>query len=325
MKEPPKQNANEGAKDSEHPDLKVYFRKGLTLPIRSGPLRFAVVMRNGLTSHSWGVRTERQGDAYVFCRENMKEVKISLHASGRQQIAFTRESGHTTESGTRFWNRWTEPSQQRPPVPSLKLLFPDWATTLGAKDVQPGRPKWRDNQILIEGDVDYVTSVWFFVVEEGKSLAHANVPSNTLGILPLRPGKDLHVIACKERMPRLKEMVERTVDKVVADMADTPTRGDMLGLLTGLLAGDDAAGCPYLLPVLLDVKLRVSEEKKGSVAYEMCMEALVDKGYVEDPEAWEELPTSLQTAWKTIGAEWLRHLPPESKLAKLVENGFVEL
>ena len=322
MKDPQERNAGGGGTASECPELTVHFKEGLVLPIRVGPLRFAVAMRNGLTSHSWGVRTERQGDAYVFCRETMKEVKISLHASGQQHIAFTQESGHTTVSGTRFWNCWTEPPQQRPPIPSLKLLFPDWATTLGHKDVRPGRPKWPDNQILIEGDAEYVTSVWFFVIKEGHSLTHANVPSDTLGILPLRPGMELHVIACKERIPRLKEVVEETVDRIAADM---PAKADTLGLLAGLLAGDDPTGCPYVLPILLDSKLHVSDETKGAWAYGMCMKVLVEQGYFKDPESWDDLPAPLRSAWRTIGEEWLRHLPPESKLAKLVADGYVEL
>ena len=280
--------------------LTVYFRKGLTLPLRTGPIRFAVVMENGLTSHSWGVRTERKGDAYVFCRESMTDVKVSLHTSGQQRIAFTKESGHVTASGTRLWNQWLEPPQQRPPVPSLMLLFPDWATTLGPKDVQPGRPKWHDNQILIEGDTEYVTSVWVFVVDEGQHLVADGVPSKTLGVLPLRTGKELQLIACKERMPWLKKSVETTTARAVAN---APASEKMLGLLTCLLAGDDRAGCPYLLPVLLDGKLRVSEDAKGSAAYGMCMRALVEKRLFRDPETWEELPPVLRQAWNTGSPE----------------------
>ena len=101
------------------PAIVVHHPVGLTLPLRDGPLRFAVIMKNGLTSHSWTVVTHG-GDAYVACRESMKEVKVSLHESGEQHIAFTKGSGHEMTPGSRFWNRWSQPSpQRRPPAPSV--------------------------------------------------------------------------------------------------------------------------------------------------------------------------------------------------------------
>ena len=105
---------------NSEPRITVRFRKNLTLPLRTGPIRFAVTMANGLTSHSWKVFT-KGGDAYVVCRESMKDIKVSLHKSGRQHIAFVHGSGHEMTPGSRFWNRWWEPSsKQRPPVPSVK-------------------------------------------------------------------------------------------------------------------------------------------------------------------------------------------------------------
>ena len=158
------------------PKITVRSREELKLPLRTSPIRFAVVMRNGLTSHSWRVFTNGS-DAYIACRETMKEVKVSLHASGRQHIAFTEGSGHEMTSGSRFWNRWWEPSsQQRPPLPSVKLLFPSWGTTLR---LDADRPKWKDNHAIIEGDDELVTSVCLFVsvMAEPRRLAKTS-PSN---------------------------------------------------------------------------------------------------------------------------------------------------
>ena len=74
--------------------------RDVTLPLRESPIRFGVLRRNGLSSNAWGVWSENSGDIYVACRDNMKELKISLHQSGKQHIAFTSESGlEMTEPG----------------------------------------------------------------------------------------------------------------------------------------------------------------------------------------------------------------------------------
>ena len=97
---------------TEGPRITVSFRRELTLPLRTGSICFAVVTKSGLTSHSWKVFT-RKGDAYVVCRETMKEVKVSLHQSGRQHIAFIKGSGHEMTPGSRFWNRSWEQARSR--------------------------------------------------------------------------------------------------------------------------------------------------------------------------------------------------------------------
>ena len=305
---------------TEEPQITVSFKKELTLPLSTGPIRFAVVTKNGLTSHSWKVFA-RKGDAYIVCRETMKEVKVSLHRSGRQHIAFIKGSGHEMTPGSRFWNRWWEPaSQQRPPVPSVKLLFPSWATTLR---LDASRPKWKDNEILIEGDDDLVTSVCLFVMDEGKTLHQSGLPSFTVGVLPLHSGKELHVIACREHARNLQKVAEAGIEFMNRRM---PISADMTGeVMTALFTGDDPAGCPYLLPLLVDAKIRISADTKGIMAYDMCMQALVDAGWFTDPDPWNTLSAEHQNAWKTIGADWLRQLPKDSKLAELIAEGSVEV
>ena len=62
------------------------------LPLRTGPVRFMVVAADGKSSNSWRFWTEGAGDAYVVCRDNFKEGKISLHASGRWRIAWDEKA-----------------------------------------------------------------------------------------------------------------------------------------------------------------------------------------------------------------------------------------
>ena len=105
-----------------------------------------------------------------------------------------------------------------------------------------------------------------------------------------------------------------------------PMAADMVGhVMTALFTGDGPAGCPYLLPVLLDMKMRIPAAKQGAMAYGLCMEALVDAGLFTEPEPWDALTAELQNAWTTIGAEWLRDLPSDSKLAELIAQGSVQV
>jgi hypothetical protein len=42
-------------------------------------LRFAVGDSVGLSSNSWRVWAKRDDDVYIVCRDNYKELKVSLH------------------------------------------------------------------------------------------------------------------------------------------------------------------------------------------------------------------------------------------------------
>src|SRR5271167_2796153 len=75
------------------PSYPLTFPSRLTqagvLPIRKGPVRFAVGPPNGPTSNSRKLWANRKGDVYIACRDDFKEAKVSLHASGRWRMGFT--------------------------------------------------------------------------------------------------------------------------------------------------------------------------------------------------------------------------------------------
>jgi hypothetical protein len=45
-----------------------------------------VLAADGMSSNSWRFWTEPAGDAYLACRDNFKEGKLSLHTSGRWRM-----------------------------------------------------------------------------------------------------------------------------------------------------------------------------------------------------------------------------------------------
>ena len=185
--------------------MAYYVRQGaepaLSLPLRTSPIRFAAMRKDGLSSNAWRVWVEEAGDAYVACRDNMKEMKASLHQSGKQQIAFTSETGIEIVKGSRFWNQWTEPQYYDGSnvVPTLNLLFPDWALTLTEEMRQSNSGIWNTNSLFVEAAESPLATVISFVVTNEDLEMRFNVtgpsPNFPLGILPVRSGKKLWIVA----------------------------------------------------------------------------------------------------------------------------------
>lgn len=175
----------------------IQHRHGLKLPLTKSPIRFAILWKNGQTSNTWGVRVDKNGDVYIYCRDNMQEVKISLHKSGKQHIAYTKESGIEMIPGSRFWNQWQEPQHGNQAIPSFKLYFPNWGTRLNDEDRNKATSKWKKNQILIEADDNLLTAISFIIIDKGTTLTKKEdgLPSCPIGVLSLHSGKKLCVIA----------------------------------------------------------------------------------------------------------------------------------
>lgn len=131
----------------------------LTFPIRRGPVRFAVGHPNGLTSNAWIILTGKPGDVYIACRDNFKEAKVSLHASGRWRMAWSetavaKNSRLLSSDGKRTWDVWDEPPPSLPGVvTAFHLIFPtselavrperrpsnDWSRVIYIEAAPPGQ------------------------------------------------------------------------------------------------------------------------------------------------------------------------------------------
>ena len=242
-------------------DWTVRVRHGIQLPLRNGPIKFAVTMSGGSTSNAWRVWTETR-DAYICCRDNMGEIKISLHGSGKQHIAFRSETGIEMTPGSRFWNQWHEPPQQDPAIPSFKLVFPPWGVRLTEDERRKTRrirEKWEDNQILLEGDDQLLTVVSFVVLDESKSLNFVGeYPKVLMGILPFVDGKNLLVVGGKEPERNFRDVMQEALFKIVQDPPDTvcaaleaQAEGEVL---TMCATGDNPEGYAYLVAFPVEVK-----------------------------------------------------------------------
>lgn len=194
----------------------IQLRPDLESPLKESPITFAVLWKNGQTSNTWGVRVEKDGDVYIYCRDNMKEMKISLHKSGKQHIAFTGGSGIEMEPGSRFWKQWREPQHGQQAIPSFMLYFPSWGTRLSEEERNKATSKWNNNQILVEADDELLTAISFIILDKGTTLTKKEdgFPSYPIGVLPLHSGKKLCVIAGFQPEGNLRQNAEKAVQNV---------------------------------------------------------------------------------------------------------------
>ena len=238
----------------------VWHRTDLQLPLRKSPIKFAVNMSDGRTSNAWRVWTEDSG-AYICCRDNFKEIKISLHRSGRQHIAFRQETGIEMTPGSRFWNRWHEPPQQGPATPSFKLVFPSWGVRLTEADrskTKAIRRKWDDNQILLEGDDEILVTVSLLILDHLTTFQFVgDYPSALIGVLPLSGAKSLFVVASKEPEGNFRSFVEAGLAAISPEHAvrilSSQEGGDIPVVC---LTGDNPDG--YAIMVFVPVEARVA-------------------------------------------------------------------
>ena len=187
--------------------------RDLELPIERSPVNFAVLMRDGTVSNTWGVKVEDTGDAYIYCRDNLKGQKISLHRSGKQHIAFDRSITDLPDFvGDRYMSKWDEPKFEGRAIASVCLVFPVWGVRLGVEEVRRFNAKWRKNELFIIGHREDMTVVSFFVVDEGATMTYrGSSPYIALCRLPLRPGKMLHAFAWREPERGLRTLIEQKV------------------------------------------------------------------------------------------------------------------
>lgn len=193
------------------------------LPIRKSPIRFAVLRRNGRSSNAWRVWTEKSGEAYVACRDHMKELKVSLHKSGKHHIAFTTESGLEMRKGSRFWDQWHEPQYYDGSrvLPTFNLYFPSWALALTPETLLANAKFWDKNQIFVEAAEEPLATVVSFVVTDEDQImtfgTSGDAPSFPVAVLPTMARKKLWVIAGYGPQGNMKELAEKGIANAPID------------------------------------------------------------------------------------------------------------
>jgi hypothetical protein len=208
----------DGPTDGRHP----VDPTAASLPIREGPVRFAVGSPYGLSSNSWRFWTTSSGDAYLLCRDNFKNTKFSLHASGRWRMAFTEEAvaadpALVPPGSDRAWEVWDEPPALVPQaVTAFRLIFS--TDELTVRPEQRVGKVWRDTYFIEAAPPGSgkLTVVTLFVTEGEPALAHDSEPSFTLAVLPLNEQRMAQLIAHAEPIGAIPEMIDVSRQAVMA-------------------------------------------------------------------------------------------------------------
>ena len=233
----------------------------LGLPLTTNPINFSAMRENGLSANAWGVRVKKPGDIYVYCRDHMKEVKISLHRSGMQFVAFRKESGIEMTGDSRLWHQWTEPNHHDDSsiVPTFNLLLPSWGLSLSQETRDTNRGVWDNNHIFIAGTEDPVATIVSFVIKNSDvDLSPRPIEDWSylpIGILDARPGKKLWLCVQYRAEGSMKEYAREVVagandhPEMIAAL-ESPPNGEAFSLCAG---GFDSEGVAFILPFPVQV------------------------------------------------------------------------
>ena len=219
-------------------------------------MRFAVVGQDQLTSNSWKMWTNKKGDAYISCRDRMREIKVSLHQSGQQLIAFTSESAPQTSRGSRFLQITREPDFYDGPEvkPSVSLFFPSWGLHLTPKMREADSKTWNGKVCLIKAaEEPLATVISFAIINAGIDLQSAldDEPSiSAVTSFDVRLGKKLWVVRRCEPDGEMRQLATQAVNdrngnRETAKILDEDyAENDFSMCVDGL----NAEGIPFLMP-----------------------------------------------------------------------------
>lgn len=179
--------------------LNTLLTQARVLPLKAGPVRFAVGPPNGLTSNAWRLWATRAGDVYIACRDNFKEAKVSLHASGRWRMGFTTEAiAKNTKllpcDLNRAWEVWDKPQKVLPEtVIAFRLIFP--TSELAVRPELRVHQDWARVIHIEAAPRGKLTTLTLFITTGDVVLKHESEPSFCLASLDIGSGRRAQLVA----------------------------------------------------------------------------------------------------------------------------------
>ncbi len=192
------------------------------LPRINEELRFAVGEPGGLTSNSWKV-WNRGADVYIACRDNFREVKVSLHASGRWRMAFTEEAVTKKPSlveseNQRAWEVWDRPNPDAPAMIAFQLIFK--TSELAVTPEHRKANIWRKVSFIEPAPSGFATiSAVFFTVGQVE-VRSCDARSFTLGQLDIGNGYWAQVVIYQRPEASLDELLAKFRQRAIATCKD---------------------------------------------------------------------------------------------------------
>jgi hypothetical protein len=170
-------------------------------------LRFAVGNPDGLSSNSWRVWARPDGDVYISCRDNYKELKVSLHRSGRWRVGLTdiaagRLADRTVGGSNRAWDVWDRPD---PMVPGITmgfviLFFPSELSI--TPSLRSASSAWARGETEIIPTASEPAVATVTLNDPGYVLAAARANAQYQRFLPLSSGREVQLLVHTEPLGR---------------------------------------------------------------------------------------------------------------------------
>lgn len=185
------------------------------LPLRNKPARFAVGDPAGVTSNSWRVWAEKKSDIYIACRDNFRETKVSLHASGRWRMGFTTkaiaDAPHLIgEHQNRAWEVWDRPKETLPStIVAFHLVFA--TSELAVRPEQRTDADWKNVLFVEAAPSGKVTVATLFITTSEALLQHETEPSFALATWSLGDNRHAQLVLHGEPEGTLPELINTSV------------------------------------------------------------------------------------------------------------------
>ena len=223
------------------------------LPFRVGPLRFALLNSDGVSSDSWVVRVGNQGDVYIVCREADLEIKVSLHQSGTQKFTYR---GIWRDGPVKLDRLWEEHRHYRGnhARPSFTLMFHGFGLYLDEKWRRANPRTWSARHLFLHAPRrPLATLVAFAITDEDVSIMDV-VGYAVLAEIPIRPGKKLCVVAGYTSEDRMYRMLQEGMERMLHESSqeDLSASFDEPFRVIGLSIPEEGGPWLLCLPVQLD-------------------------------------------------------------------------
>jgi hypothetical protein len=182
------------------------------LPVRRGPVRFAVGPPDGMTSNSWTFYATKNQNVYISCRDNFKEAKVSLHASGRWRMGFTEDAIRKNPNlvlpeQNRAWEVWDKPPDTLPNTTvAFRLAFP--TSELAVRPEQRAPEQWRKVFYVEAAPPGKLAMLTVFVTIGDLALTHESEPSFCLASLDIGNNQRAQLIVHGEPEGTIPAVIE---------------------------------------------------------------------------------------------------------------------
>ncbi len=230
--------------DELTPPIHVWvFPPDRSMPATGRDLRVAIGTPGGPSTNSWKLWVKGH-DVYMKCRDNFRELKASLHASGIWRYGFTEEfvrsKPNVLQQGVdRVWKRWQPSAAARMgPIIGFQVVALPQGLYLRAND----RQSWPHSVAFVEPPADpgrlTVLSVTIVPGRQAISMS-AGSRGAVIAVLSLADDRSAQLVATHEPKGDIETLIENAFHRAMSQIAAPESLPDPFVLLLHGTRGED--------------------------------------------------------------------------------------